>query len=124
MVETQIVLLSRIGPVAVTTFRELIEATPIVIVPFDETLATAAFEAYQRYGKGRGHPAQLNIVDCAAYPLARLRGLPLLFKGNDFTRTDAISALALPSGISSQPRRFHESRSRRSVAEPASREHA
>ena len=93
MLETQIVLFARIGATAVTAFHELIEKTPIVIVPFDEMLAAAAFAAYRTYGKGRGHAAQLNIIDCTAYALARSRGLPLLFKGNDFARTDAISAL-------------------------------
>jgi ribonuclease VapC len=51
-------------------------------------LASVAFDAFRRYGKGQGHPAQLNIVDCAAYALAMARGEPLLFKGNDFAQTD------------------------------------
>jgi ribonuclease VapC len=94
MLEAQIVLFARLGPAAVTAFRELIDQAPIVIVPFDEILADAAFQAFRTYGKGQGHPAQLNIVDCAAYALARARGLPLLFKGGDFARTDIPSALA------------------------------
>jgi ribonuclease VapC len=57
-------------------------------------LLAAHHEAFKRYGKGRGHPAQLNIIDCAAYALARSRNLPLLFKGNDFAHTDIASALA------------------------------
>jgi ribonuclease VapC len=59
-------------------------------------MADAAFVAFKRYGKGQGHKAQLNIIDCAAYALARSRDLPLLFKGNDFAATDVVSAL--PSG--------------------------
>jgi ribonuclease VapC len=47
-----------------------------------------ALIAFARYGKGRGHPAQLTLGDCFAYAVARNRGLPLLFKGNDFTGTD------------------------------------
>ncbi|HXY98992.1 MAG TPA: type II toxin-antitoxin system VapC family toxin [Stellaceae bacterium] len=54
---------------------------------------TAAFDAFQCFGKGQGHPAQLDIVDCAAYALARIRGEPLLFKGSDFEKTDLQSAL-------------------------------
>lgn len=62
---------------------------------FDQQLAQVAFDAFCRYGKGQGHPAQLNIVDCAAYALARSRGEPLLFKGNDFDNTDIEPALPL-----------------------------
>ena len=43
--------------------------------------------AFTRFGKGR-HPAGLNMGDCASYALAASRGLPLLFKGDDFSRTD------------------------------------
>ncbi len=46
-----------------------------------------AINAFRSFGKGR-HQAGLNIGDCFAYALARATGLPLLFKGNDFTRTD------------------------------------
>jgi ribonuclease VapC len=48
---------------------------------------------FARFGKGR-HPAGLNLGDCAAYALARLRGLPLLFKGDDFAKTDIPRAAA------------------------------
>jgi ribonuclease VapC len=94
MLEAQVVLFARLGPAAVTAFRDLIDQAPIVIVPFDDILADSAFQAFRTYGKGQGHPAQLNIIDCAAYALARARGLPLLFKGGDFGRTDIIPALA------------------------------
>jgi ribonuclease VapC len=50
-------------------------------------LAEAARQAFLDYGKGQ-HPAQLNFGDCFAYALAKSRGLPLLFKGNDFAQTD------------------------------------
>ena len=91
--ETQIVLQSRLGPAAVDQFRDLIAQAAMTIVPVDLPLADAAFEAFRRYGKGRGHPAQLNIIDCVVYALARTRGLPLLCKGNDFIYTDIIPAL-------------------------------
>ena len=44
-------------------------------------------------GRGFGHPAKLNYSDCFAYALAKTRGLPLLYKGDDFTHTDVVSAL-------------------------------
>jgi ribonuclease VapC len=46
-----------------------------------------AVDAFARYGKGR-HPAKLNLGDCFAYACARTNGVPLLYKGNDFSRTD------------------------------------
>ncbi len=93
LLETRIVLRSRLGLTAVATFNELIELAEIVVVPFDREQSDAAFEAFNRFGKGQGHPAQLNIVDCASYALAHSRDLPLLFKGNDFSQTDIKSAL-------------------------------
>ena len=59
---------------------------------FDGEMAKAALEAFRRLRKGQGHPAQLNIVDCAVYALAKARSQPLLFKGGDFDRTDIQSA--------------------------------
>src|SRR5579859_1510552 len=58
------------------------------IVPIREREALLALEAFDRFGKGR-HPAGLNMGDCFAYACARARGVPLLFKGDDFARTDA-----------------------------------
>lgn len=94
LLETQIVLASRSGGAAVPVLHLLIERAGIAVVPFDEPLAHAAFDAFKRYGKGQGHKAQLNITDCAAYALAKTRDLPLLFKGNDFAATDIRAALA------------------------------
>jgi ribonuclease VapC len=48
----------------------------------------AAIAAFSKYGKGRDHPARLNMGDCFAYAVAKNRGVALLFKGDDFTRTD------------------------------------
>lgn len=52
-----------------------------------------AREAHQRFGKGTGHPAQLNFGDCFSYALARRLHAPLLYKGGDFIQTDIASAL-------------------------------
>jgi ribonuclease VapC len=93
LLETRIVLFARLGPDAIVTFDELIERARIVVVPFDRALSETAFDAFRRFGKGQGGPAQLNIVDCAAYALAHARSLPLLFKGNDFRATDVTPVL-------------------------------
>ena len=50
-----------------------------------------ALDAFERYGKGR-HAARLNMGDCFAYACARTHGAPLLFKGDDFSRTDITAA--------------------------------
>jgi ribonuclease VapC len=94
LLETRIVLFSRIGSGAIVTLYELMKRAEIIEIPFDEQQSEVAFDAFKRYGKGRGHPAQLNIIDCAAYALARSRDLPLLFKGKDFAQTDVTPALA------------------------------
>jgi ribonuclease VapC len=74
--------------------RELIEQACIRVVALTDTDAHGALAAYARYGKGRGHPAQLNMGDCFAYACARAHDVPLLFIGDDFSRTDIPSALA------------------------------
>ncbi len=56
-----------------------------------DTSAVLAVRAWRRFGKGN-HPAALNFGDCFAYALAETTGEPLLFKGNDFTRTDVAQA--------------------------------
>lgn len=71
----------------------LVESLSPDIVPFDLDQLAVAKAAYFRYGRGTGHPANLNMGDCFAYGLAKTRGLPLLFKGNDFTHTDVEPAL-------------------------------
>jgi ribonuclease VapC len=58
--------------------------------------AETALEAFARYGKGRGHPARLNLGDCFAYAVAKNRGVSLLFKGEDFDKTDIRCATASP----------------------------
>jgi ribonuclease VapC len=58
-------------------------------VPVDIEQARAAREAFMRFGKGR-HAAGLNFGDCFPYALARVLAEPLLFKGDDFGRTDAM----------------------------------
>jgi ribonuclease VapC len=69
------------------TFLGLLDDLRVEIMPFGPRQVVLAYEAYRRFGKGP-HPAALNLADCAAYALARELGEPLLFKGNDFGRTD------------------------------------
>ena len=70
----------------------LLHNPDIEIVRLDLTLILAAGEANRHYGKGR-HPAALNFGDTFAYALASVRNLPLLFKGNDFARTNITPAV-------------------------------
>jgi ribonuclease VapC len=72
---------------------QLIKNANITIAPVTETQARIARKAYQQYGKGSGHKAQLNFGDCFAYALAKDAGRPLLYKGNDFAHTDIKAAL-------------------------------
>lgn len=58
----------------------------VVDVPAD--IADAVMEAYLGFGKGTGHPAQLNFGDCFSYAMAKRLNTPLLFKGGDFSKTD------------------------------------
>ena len=64
------------------------------IVAHDAALARIAREAFLRFGTGR-HPARLNFGDCAAYALAESSKLPLLFKGEDFAKTDIMAAIGI-----------------------------
>ena len=68
--------------------RAFLDAAGIEVATIAEAEAAAALLAFSRYGKGRGHPAQLNMGDCFAYAVARTRDVPLLYKGNDFSHTD------------------------------------
>jgi ribonuclease VapC len=86
-VESVIVLTGRSRRLASKRVDDLMRSSGIEIVAVDRGLATAAVHAFERYGKGR-HPARLKLSDCFAYGLAKSRNLPLLFKGDDFSKTD------------------------------------
>lgn len=86
-VETSIVLESRYGAEGVRDLDLFIERAAIELVDVTLPQGHAARRAFARYGKGR-HPAGLNFGDCFAYALATERSEPLLFKGEDFEKTD------------------------------------
>jgi len=79
---------------AAADVAEFLAIAEIRCEPITEEQAQAALAAFARYGKGRGHPAQLNLGDCFAYAAARTYKMPLLFKGDDFTKTDIEPAVA------------------------------
>ena len=87
-VELAAVVDGRRNPVLSGAIDELLATWRIEVAPFTVRQAQLAREAYQRFGRGSGHPAQLNMGDCFSYALARDLGEPLLFKGNDFALTD------------------------------------
>jgi len=71
----------------------LVEGLALEIFPVTAAIARRVADAYQEWGKGI-HPAGLNYGDCFAYALARAKGCPLLFVGNDFSQTDIQRATA------------------------------
>ncbi len=89
--ETVMVLSGRSDKDPRFLLASLLRTMAAEIVPFTEEHYDAAVSAFLRYGKGR-HPAGLNFGDCMSYALARVSGLPLLYTGTDFSKTDIQSA--------------------------------
>lgn len=83
----------RLGKASQDRLTELLAILDMQIVAVDQDLARDARDAHLTYGRGH-HPARLNFGDCFSYALAKQTGEPLLFKGNDFSQTDIVSALA------------------------------
>ena len=69
-------------------FDEFLHATSTGVVAVSDATSKLAIQAFGRFGKGRGHPAQLNFGDCLSYACAKQHGAPILFKGRDFIHTD------------------------------------
>ena len=86
-VELSIVVESRLGEAGVRELDLMIYKAGVQIVPVSREQAELARHAYRKFGKGR-HPARLNFGDCFSYALTVHSGEPLLFKGDDFSRTD------------------------------------
>jgi len=88
LVEASAVMLARKGSGGDVALDALLRRLEVEVVPLTETAATLARLAYGRYGKGAGTPEVLNFGDCLAYGTAMALREPLLFKGDDFRRTD------------------------------------
>ncbi len=95
VVETRMVVHGRRGQRAVVLVDDLLRLPIFEIVAPGADEAAAAYAAFVAFGKGSGHPAALNFGDVFSYALAKVRGLPLLFKGNDFSQTDIACACSL-----------------------------
>jgi ribonuclease VapC len=86
-VECSMLMYSRKGNAGVDAFDALLKRLDCELVSADAAQAVVARQAFVRFGKGN-HPARLNLGDCFAYALAKYAGEPLLFKGDDFGKTD------------------------------------
>lgn len=89
--EAAIIIDDRFGYEGERDLRFFLTDGAIEIVSVSVDQVEIARAAYRRFGRGN-HPAALNFGDCFAYALAKATGEPLLFKGNDFARTDLVSA--------------------------------
>src|ERR1700720_3115878 len=87
LLEATIVIEARLGDPGGREFDLWLHRAEIEIFPMDADQADMARRAWRRYGRGR-HPAGLNYGDCFSYALAATHDEPLLFKGDDFTKTD------------------------------------
>lgn len=90
--EAAMVAEGRGGAAGALAFDDLVEAAGLQVEAVSPEQARLARDAWRIWGK-RNHVARLNFGDCFAYALARSRGEPLLFKGDDFSKTDIKAAL-------------------------------
>lgn len=93
VVEARMVVHGRRGQRAVVLVDDFLRLPMFEVVPPSLAEMDAAYAAFVAFGKGSGHPASLNFGDIFSYALAKVRALPLLFKGNDFSQTDIACAL-------------------------------
>lgn len=93
-VEVSMVVEARLGAEGLRDLDLFVDRAAIELVPVDVEQGKAARRAFTRFGKGR-HPAGLNYGDCFSYALAHQLGEPLLFKGEDFEKTDVAVAVTL-----------------------------
>ena len=95
--EAAIVVDSTNDPVLVRRFDDFMDESEIRIVEVDSKQVFEARRAYQDFGKGSGHPANLNYGDVFAYALASTTKRKLICKGNDFRKTDIAILDYLPT---------------------------
>ena len=80
-------------------FDDFLKEARITVLPIGDAVARRAVEAFAVYGKGQGHPAQLDFADCLSYACADGDGGTILFKGRDFMHTDLTLAVSrMPPG--------------------------
>ena len=91
LVEASLVMSGRRRAPSTREVEGLVAELGVTVVPFGEAEWRLAVDAFVRYGRGR-HPATLNFGDCLAYATAKSLGDPLLFVGDDFSKTDVASA--------------------------------
>ena len=91
LLESAMVLTARLGRDARPLLLAFLRRVDAEVVAFNEEHLDAAVTAFLRFGRGR-HPAGLNFGDCMSYAVASVSGLPLLFTGDDFSRTDITQA--------------------------------
>jgi ribonuclease VapC len=91
LTETGMVLSARLGVEPQALLDRFLRNFGVVPVAFGELHWREALEAFRRFGKGR-HPAALNFGDCLSYATAKVANHPLLFVGDDFSRTDIEAA--------------------------------
>ena len=92
VVEARMVVHGRRGQRAVVLVDDLLRLPMFELVAPGPAEMDAAYAAFVAFGKGSGHGANLNFGDLFSYALAKVRGLPLLFKGNDLSQTDIACA--------------------------------
>jgi ribonuclease VapC len=93
LVELGAVCMRRGGVALLEQMQVLVHEASVVVVPLTTDVGRTAIDGYRRYGLGIGKPACLNFGDCFSYALAKALDEPLLYKGDDFARTDVRSAL-------------------------------
>ena len=91
--ESNIVIGRCKNPILTARLEEILENPGLQVEPVTAAQAKIAWKTYRDYGKGSGHPANLNVGDCFSYALAREKREPILYKGDDFGHTDLRNAL-------------------------------
>lgn len=86
VLETRLVVSGRKGERGVVILNDMLSSKKFEWVAPNNELTDAAYAAFVVFGKGSGHPAALNFRDLFSYALAKTLGLPLLFKGDDFSQ--------------------------------------
>jgi ribonuclease VapC len=90
VLESAMVVESELGEEGGRELDLLLLMAGIEVVPFSVDHLRVARHAFRAFGKGR-HPAGLNFGDCFSYALSKVTGEALLFKGDDFTKTDVLA---------------------------------